>query len=123
VQQSTLFDQLVGAPGQVERNGDAECLGCLEIDDHLDCRRPLDRQVAGFFALENAAGVNAGSIVGFRKIASVAREAAGPRERAKLIDCRDRMAPAQGAKLFTSTIEKMDRRRSPIRRLRAWSKL
>src|SRR2546425_7667394 len=45
------FDHLVGA--QEERCGqvDAGCLSGLEIHDHRELRRPLDRQVAGFGAL------------------------------------------------------------------------
>jgi hypothetical protein len=53
------FDDLVGATEQWERKGEAERLGGLKVDDQLDCRRLLHRQVRRFSALENSAGVDA----------------------------------------------------------------
>jgi hypothetical protein len=38
------------------RNGEAERLGGLEVDDELDFRGLLDRKVCGLVAIENAAG-------------------------------------------------------------------
>jgi len=38
-----LFDHLVGAEEQRERHVEAERLGSLEVDDHLDLRDLLDR--------------------------------------------------------------------------------
>jgi hypothetical protein len=40
-------------------NREAEHLCCLEIDDHLNFRGLLDRQVGGLLALENPTGVDA----------------------------------------------------------------
>jgi hypothetical protein len=49
------FDHLIGAAEQRQRNGDAERLGGLEVDDQLDFYCLLDRQVGGLVALENPA--------------------------------------------------------------------
>jgi hypothetical protein len=44
---------------KVERHVEAEHLGGVEIDDELELRGLLDRQVAGPLALENSRGVDA----------------------------------------------------------------
>ena len=41
------------------RHGEAERLGGLEVDDQLDFRGLLDRQIGWLLALENPAGVDA----------------------------------------------------------------
>src|SRR5262245_19090089 len=50
----SLFDHLVGAREKRRRNGEAECLDGLQVDDRLVLGRRLHRQVAGFLALKNA---------------------------------------------------------------------
>src|SRR5262249_59338073 len=49
-----LFDQLVGAAAQRQRHGDAERLGGLEVQEHLNFCGLLYRQLARLFAFENA---------------------------------------------------------------------
>jgi hypothetical protein len=52
-QNPSLFDDLIGAAGQGQRDGDAQRLGGLEVDEELDLGCLLDRQVRGLFALED----------------------------------------------------------------------
>jgi len=59
-QTTALFEHLVGAAGQGQRDGDAEFLGSLEVDVELDFRGLLDGQVGGLLALENPPGIDAG---------------------------------------------------------------
>jgi hypothetical protein len=56
------FDQLVGAAGQGQRDGDAKRLGRLEVDVQLDLRDLLHWQISGLLALENAPGIDAGHV-------------------------------------------------------------
>src|SRR5262249_49102564 len=53
-----LFDHLVRTPDKGVGDVDAECLGRLQVDEHLDSSGGLlDRQVSRFVSLENPAGV------------------------------------------------------------------
>src|SRR3979490_721390 len=72
-----LFDYLVGGGQERFREGDAERLGGLEIDDQLDLCDLLYREVRGFFALENAAGVNTDLAVRIKTVRSIAHKTAG----------------------------------------------
>jgi len=54
-----LFDHFVGAAEYWQRDREPQRLGSLKIDDQLDFRDLLHRQIGGFFALENAARINA----------------------------------------------------------------
>jgi hypothetical protein len=58
-----LLDHLVGAAEQRLRNCEAEHLGGLEINDHLDFRGLLNWQVGGLLALEDLTGVDADQTV------------------------------------------------------------
>ena len=53
------FDHLVGAGEDRWRDGDAELLGSLEIDDQLEGRRLLDRQIGRLGAVEDLSDVTA----------------------------------------------------------------
>jgi hypothetical protein len=54
LQQQALFNHLIGATKERERDGEAECVSRLEVNDKLDFRDLLHRQAGGFFALEDA---------------------------------------------------------------------
>ena len=54
-----LFDHLVGAAEERERDGDAERAGSLQIEDQLELGFLLHRQVGRILAFENAADINA----------------------------------------------------------------
>src|SRR5262249_15674286 len=100
-QHSCSFDHLVGAPGKGEWEGDAKGFGCLQIDQQLDFRDLLDRQIGRFVALEDASGIDTGLTVGFHKAASVAHQPAGESEVARLVDRGQRVAEGEGGELFT----------------------
>jgi hypothetical protein len=54
LQQNTmLFDHFVGTLQEWLRDGEAECLGSLEVDDELKLRRVLHRQVGRLGAPAN----------------------------------------------------------------------
>jgi hypothetical protein len=54
------------------RYDDAQCFRSLEVDEHLDFRGSLDRQVSGLLAGQDPAGVDAGEMIGFGDAAAVA---------------------------------------------------
>src|SRR5262245_61534760 len=100
---SDLFDHLVGAILYRLRHSNAECLGGLDVDIQLDLGGLLDRQVSRLIAFQNPAGVDAGRTKRVRKTGSVAHEAAGRCELARLVDrghgvtnrqCRELFEPA-----------------------------
>src|SRR6266700_1470603 len=52
------FDHLVGAREQTRWNGNTNGPCCLKIDDQFELGRLHDRQVAGLFTFQHAAGVD-----------------------------------------------------------------
>jgi hypothetical protein len=60
------FDHLVGASEQPERDCQGERSSGLEVDDQLDFRGLLHRQVGRLLALENPAGVEADPTIRIR---------------------------------------------------------
>src|SRR5438128_3920727 len=86
------LDHLIGAAKQHQRNRQAERLRGPEIDDELELRRLLYRQVAGLFALENACGEQTSLPVGIEKAGSIACQATGIGKFAPLIYRRPTMA-------------------------------
>src|SRR5262245_63493306 len=71
------FDHLVGAGEQWQRDCYAKRLGSLEVQEHLDLRRLLNRQLARLFAFEDTGGVDASQTVSVGKATAIAHQAAG----------------------------------------------
>jgi hypothetical protein len=68
------------------RHGEVERLGGLEIDDQLEGRRLLDRQIGRLGAREDFSGENAGLAINGREARPIADQAAGRGEFTSLID-------------------------------------
>src|SRR5262245_45532164 len=67
-----LLDHLLGEDEQTRWHGEAERFGRLEVDEQLDFRGLLDRQVGRLLPLENPAGVDASQTVRVCQTAAVA---------------------------------------------------
>src|SRR5215471_7814399 len=100
------FDDLVGEREHVLRHSKTERLGCLEIDHQLELGRLQHRQIGGFGALENPAGVGANLTIHVSKIDSITYQAASQRIFAILIDGGYRMASRQSHQLVAARVEK-----------------
>src|SRR5690349_3041022 len=74
---ASSLDYLVCAREQRLRNCNSERLSRPLIDNQLDFRRLLDRQVAGLLAVEDAAGIHADPTVRIGQVSPVAGEAPG----------------------------------------------
>src|SRR5271154_952474 len=71
------LDHLIGGRQQSFRDGKAERLGGLEVDDQFELGGLLHRQIGWFVALENAPGIDASLVVLIGKAAAIAHQAAG----------------------------------------------
>src|SRR5262245_64190387 len=58
---SSAFDDLVGAGKDCRRNGEAESLRGLEVDEEFEFGRLFDRQIGGLFAFENLVNIGTGT--------------------------------------------------------------
>jgi hypothetical protein len=80
-----LFDHLVSKRERVRRNGKAECLGGLEVQDHLELGRKLNRQFAGLRAAQNAIHIGGSATPEVYPVGSVGEQTAvSDRGRGKL---------------------------------------
>src|SRR5439155_9287018 len=68
---------------KISRNGEAELLGHLEIDDQLDLGRLNNWQISRLRSFEDARGVETNLAIGVHEIRTVADESARCRELAK----------------------------------------
>ena len=91
---------------QRERDGDVERLGGLEVQEQLNFRGLLYRQLARLFAFKNTGGVNAGETVSVAKTGSIARQAAGCDKLAIFVDRRHSVAEGQSGELFAPSSQK-----------------
>src|SRR5262249_47883601 len=69
-----LFDHLVGAGEQRRRHFERQRPGSAEINHQLELRWQVNRQVARFFALENATCIDAWDPIGLVGIRSIAHQ-------------------------------------------------
>ena len=101
-----LLDHLVGPAEQRKRDRNAECVGRLKIEEHLDFRGLLHWQIAWLLSLDNPAGIDAGQAVGILKTSAIAHQSASGNKRAILVDGGHRVSDGQCSKLFAPGIEK-----------------
>src|SRR5262245_19683008 len=73
---SCSFDHLVGAGEHCLRERQAELLYGIEVDDELELRRQLNRQIVRLRALEDAAGIEADLMIRPRYRGTIAHQAA-----------------------------------------------
>src|SRR5262245_51106058 len=97
---SHSLDHLVGTPDERVGDGDAECLGGLEVNVQLNFGCLLDRQVSGLVALENAAGIDAGQTVCVRNGGSITQQTSSCRKLSIREDRRHRALERQRGELF-----------------------
>src|SRR5262245_66583998 len=93
--QFTSLDHLVSDSEQSWREANAECLRGVQVDHELELGRLHHRQVAGLFALENAAGIDTSQAICISDARSVAHQTADFREVAQKIDRRPPMVSRQ----------------------------
>src|SRR5216683_6321581 len=89
------FDHLVGLGEDRWRDGEAERLRSLEIDDQLERGRLHDWQVGRLGALEDLPGINSDLATDSRDARPIADQAAGRGVFTELIDRRNGMACRQ----------------------------
>src|SRR5262245_3578657 len=75
-QVASLLDHRVGGGEQCGRNGEAERLCGLEIDDKLEFGRLFDGQIAGIGALKNSVDVACGAAKHITVVRSITDQAA-----------------------------------------------
>jgi hypothetical protein len=91
-QSASLFDHLVGEREQIVGNLNPKRLGRLEIDDQLELRNLLHREIGGLCALEDLRGVESNLSIYIGKTLPVAQHSARNCKLAKLVDGRQSLA-------------------------------
>src|SRR5215204_2687853 len=116
-QHSCSFDHLVGADQQAGRDEDAHLLGGLKVDDHLEVRRLLDRQIRGRRALQDFVDVGCRPGTNPIEIGAVGHQTARLRKGAMLIDGQHTLCSSKADDFIARRIE--HRVREYMRGLRA----
>src|SRR5882672_9328415 len=99
------FDDLVGAGEDRWRDGEAERLGGIEIDNQLECGRMLNGQIGGLSAFEDLSDVIAAQAGCAGAARSIADQAAGRGVFTPVIDRRNHMACRQRHELVETAVE------------------
>ena len=89
----------------MERNVEAEHFGGVEIDDELELRGLLDRQVAGPLTFEDPRGVGTDLAITIGNAGAVPHQPAGGSEFALEVDGRHRVTYRQRGDLFAAADE------------------
>src|SRR5262249_41592052 len=93
-------ENLVGAAGQRQRNGDAERTGGLQVDEHLDFGGLLHRQIARLATFKNSPSIDSNEAMCFRNVGPVAHQTSGLSERAPLVNRGDCVLNRERGELF-----------------------
>jgi hypothetical protein len=99
---SVLINYFVSQQLHRYRYVDAERFGSLHVDHKLELGRLNDRKVGRLLTPENSAGENSSLAVRFPEFGSVAYQAAGGGEFAKLKHRRNRITSRQGGHLINA---------------------
>src|SRR4030095_1693428 len=75
----SLLDDLIGPLQQRLRDGEADRLGRLEVDDQLELRGLLDGQVAGLGAFQDLVHVGGGAPLQVKKVCAIGHKTASLR--------------------------------------------
>ena len=81
----------VRPPQHVRRNREADLLGSFQIDDELELRRSLDRQIGWLSAFEDFVDEISDALVVFSLVVSVGHQAAAGDKMSKTGYCRQPM--------------------------------
>src|SRR5215813_5476583 len=100
-----LLDHLIRPRQQRWRDGQAEGLGGLEVDDELELRGLLDRQVRWLGSLEDPIDVGGYTSVDLSVVGAIAHKSPGLNEVSELVECRQAMARSQGEQEIPMSIE------------------
>src|SRR6266446_6582357 len=101
----SLFDHLVSEREQRRRYFEAERLGSLEVDHELEFGGLHNRQVGGFGAFEDFAGVDAALTSSVDRAGAVAQQATCRCELTREVHYRDCMAGCERHDLIAATTE------------------
>src|SRR3954471_5998873 len=101
----TLFEDVVGTGNEAAGDGESKLLGGCQIDHKFEARRPRDREVCRFSALENASHIDASLPICVRDDRPITHETAGGREFAPLINGRNRVSLGEPEYLGATAVE------------------
>src|SRR6516225_11730137 len=98
------LNNLIGSSQQRFRDGDAERLGGLEVDDEFDFRDLLHGEVGRLVAFQNAPSIDANLVPRMAEAAAIAHQTASQDELTECKDRRQRMAGRQRRELFYASV-------------------